>query len=86
MALLIDYIGLAKADNRLSKIISHVFSLLFWIAFAISSLNYQSISGGTGLESSSQALALIGLIGTVVTLVLLLAVGLGGVTETYQDA
>lgn len=86
MALVIDYVAIAKADNRLSAIIAHVFSLLFWIAFAISSLNYQAISGGTTIESSAQSLALIGLIGAVTTVVLLLKIGLGGITETYQNA
>lgn len=86
MALLVDYVAIAKADNRLSAVIAHVFSLLFWVVFTISSLNYQTISGGTGIETSAQSLALIGLIGSVVTLVLLVAVAFGGITETYQNA
>lgn len=84
--LLVDYIGIAKAENRLSAIICYVFALLFWIVFTISSLNYQTVSGGVGIETSSQSLALIGLVAAVTTIVLLVAVAFGGITETYQNA
>lgn len=85
MALVINYVAIAKADNRLSAIIGHVFSLLFWIAFSISSLNYQAISGGTTIESSAQSLALIGLIGVVTTVLLLVDIVFGGILDTYRN-
>lgn len=86
MALVIDYVALARADNRLSTIIAHVFALLFWIVFTISALNYQAVSGGTTIDMSAQPLALIGFIGAVVTLILLVEVAFGAITDTFQNA
>lgn len=71
MALLTDYAGIAKADNPASETIAYLFAALFWLAFVMNSLAYKQFSGGVQFETSAQSLALIGLVATITTLVLL---------------
>lgn len=82
--LLVDYAGVARAQDRLSAAIAHVFALLFWLAFTISALNYTVYSGGTALTASSQSLALIGLVAVVVTIVLLVSVAFDSVGSAVR--
>ena len=84
MALLVDYAGISKADNDISRAIAFVISLLLWLAFTMNSLGYQVYSGGTGFETSAQSLALIGLIASVVTLVLLVDSGFQAIKDAFN--
>lgn len=85
IALLVDYVAVAKANDRLSASISFVISLLFWLAYTMNALNYMTYSGGEGFQNSAQGLALIGLVASVTTLVLLVATAFGGVTDAFEN-
>lgn len=81
MALLVAYTGVSRADNDLSAAIAYLFAFLLWLAFTMHSLGYQTFSGGVAIESSAQSLALIGLVGVIVTLVLLVDVSLDAIRD-----
>ena len=73
MALLIDYVGLTRADDGTTRAVAIGFGLLFWVAFAISATGYTVITNaGVVIQRSSQALAVIGLLGAAISVVLLL--------------
>lgn len=71
LALLVDYVALAKADNLLTQVVGLAFGLLFWAGFVISSLGYTiTTNSGVVLTRSSQMLALLGFLGFAATFVL----------------
>lgn len=84
MGLLVDYAGISKAENDRSAAIAYLFGLLLWLAFTMNSLGYLVYSGGASIETSAQSLALIGLVATVVTLVLLVDVAFQGIKDAFQ--
>lgn len=85
MALLVDYAGLARAENKASEGIAYAFAFVLWLAFTMNALSYQVYSGGTALTANTQSLWLLGVLGTIATLVLLVATAFDGVAEAFQE-
>jgi hypothetical protein len=81
MALLADYVGLARAENLPPKLMTWVFALVFWLAFTQNSLAFTVTEGGEVFTRSAETLQLIGILGTVTTLVLLFM----GVFEAFKN-
>lgn len=73
MALVIDYVGLSRSENGETQLITLAFALVFWGAFAIDSSNYALYSGASDFSQSSEALVMIGVLGAVVTFIMLVA-------------
>jgi len=86
MALLVDYVGLARAANHTSQALSYGVALLFWVAFALNALQFEVHSGGGIASSSSQALALIGLLLAAATLLLLVVSAVEAIGSASEDA
>lgn len=84
MGLLVDYAGISKAQDDRSAAIAYLLALLLWLAFTMNSLGYVTYSGGSTFQSSSQGLAVIGLVATIVTLVLLVDVAFQGIKDAFQ--
>lgn len=71
MALLADYVGIARAENALSQSVSFAVALVLWLGFTANSLAYTNLSGGLRFTFHSQSLRLIGTLFVVGTLILL---------------
>jgi hypothetical protein len=81
MALLIDYVGLAKAEDAKSQIVAFGSALVFWGAFAINTTNFVVYSGGTRFLSGEYTLPLVGLVFGFATLILLFEAVVRGVSK-----
>ena len=81
MALAISYLGIARATDRQSQIITLAFGIVFWGAFAISTTNYAIHRDATVYSTGSQALTLIGILGVGMSVVLLFEAVMRGVTD-----
>lgn len=86
MGLLVDYVGLARAANNPSQAISYGVALLFWVAYTVNALQYEVHSGSGVVKHSSQALALIGLLVSAATLILLVVAALNAIREASQES
>jgi hypothetical protein len=71
MALLVDYVGLARANGAKSQIVSFGSALVLWGAFAINATNFVVYSGGSEFYAGAQTLPVVGVIFGFATLVLL---------------
>ncbi|MFB6197592.1 MAG: hypothetical protein ABEI52_04895 [Halobacteriaceae archaeon] len=72
LALIVDYVGLARANDAQSRIVAFGFALLFWGAFALHSTGYYiTTDSGVVIRRSAQSLTLLGILGAGVTLMLL---------------
>lgn len=82
MALLIGYVGIARASDKVSQIVSLSASMVFWAVFALQSTNFLVYSGGQMFNNSVQSLAVIGVVFGFVTFILLLEVVMRAVQES----
>lgn len=86
IALLVNYAGLARAENKASEGIAYAFAFVLWLTFTMNALSYQVFSGGSALAAGSQSLWVLGILGTIATLVLLVATAFDGIAEAFQEA
>lgn len=84
MALLVNYAGIAKADNDASAGIAYGFALVLWLSFTMNALGYSVYSGGSSFTAASESVWLIGIVATIITLVLLISVAFDGVKDAFQ--
>lgn len=76
MALLITYTGLSKANDVKSRFVALAFALLFWAGFTMHSLGYQyTTETGVEISRSDQSLAIMGMLGVAIVIVLMLDAG-----------
>jgi hypothetical protein len=72
MGLITNYVGLARASDYKTQAVALAFGLLFFGVFTMTALGYYTVTNaGTVLRQSSQSLAVVGLLATAVTLLLL---------------
>ena len=83
MGLITDYIGLSRASDYKTQAAALGFGFLFFIVFTITSLGHFTITdAGTVIRQSSQALAVVGLIASAGTLLLLVDVAMRALNQT----
>lgn len=82
MALITDYVGLARASDYKTQAVALAFGFLFFAIFTMTALGYYTVTNaGVVMQQSSQALAVMGLIATAVTLLLLFDVAMRAVKQ-----
>lgn len=82
MAFFIDYVGLARANDPLARIVSFGSAVVLWTAFAMNATNFAVYSGGTEFELSGNTLPALGLIFGFATFILLVHAVLQGFKES----
>jgi hypothetical protein len=71
MALLIDYVGVSKANGAKSQIVAFGAALVLWGGYTINSTSFAVYSGGTEFHKSGETLPIIGIVFGFATVVLL---------------
>jgi hypothetical protein len=71
MALLVDYVGLSRASDGKSQAVALALGFLLWAGFTMASLGYTITANATVYTRESQLLAVIGLFGAAMSIVLL---------------
>jgi hypothetical protein len=82
MALLIDYVGVSKANGAKSQIVAFGAALVMWGAFVMNSTSFAIYSGGTEFHKSGETLPIIGVIFGFATLILLFEAVMRGFRES----
>lgn len=82
MGLITNYIGLKQASDYKTQSVALAFGFLFFAIFTMTSLGYYTVTNaGIVMQQSSQALAVMGLIATAVTLLLLFDVAFRAIKQ-----
>lgn len=82
MALLVDYVALARANDGKSQLVALSLGFLLWAGFAMSSLGYTVTTSADMFTRESQLLAVIGLFGAAMSIVLLFEAAFRAVGES----